>query len=216
MSAHFVKKGEPPPGISSFTRIRLGWIGGDKVVLVKPGQTGHVFLAPLVKGGDIVTVKIPLEKGQYYLIENRQPIGFDRILPDSGILILKVNPDAVEGTGTVKVMNPNPGAYNFSRAAYRLDRENSRLFVDSESNVAVIPLWPGKEKLGVLVTTPEKSRTALKAVMMMQKMWQKYPAGAEKDKKQEIDNCVQAFKRYDFERCCQIAGRLLKEGAGRR
>jgi len=108
MSSHFIKKREPPPGLSSFTRIRLGWISPDQVVLVKPGETRHTFLSPLAEDGKTLAIKIPLKSGHYYLVENRQPIGFDRVLPDSGILILKVNPNAVEGSGLSGVVTSTP------------------------------------------------------------------------------------------------------------
>ncbi len=109
MSEHFVKRDQPPPGVCSFTKIRLGWISAEKVVLVKPGENAQPRLSPLSQGGDRIVVKIPLPGGPYYLMENRQPQGFDEILPDSGLLILKVNPDAQEGSGTVQVMDANPG-----------------------------------------------------------------------------------------------------------
>ena len=65
-----------------------------------PGKTRFVSLSPLSKIGDTLAIKVPLSWGRYYLIENRQPVGFDEVLPDSGILILKVNPEAHLERGT--------------------------------------------------------------------------------------------------------------------
>jgi hypothetical protein len=156
MSSHFVKRTEPPPGLSSFTKIRLGWISSDQVAVVKPGETRRVILSPLEKRGDILVIKIPLHSGLYYLVENRQPIGFDRVLPDSGILVLRVNPDAAEGTGTVKVMDGDPDSPHFSHATYRSDRKGRTTFIDKENRVAVVTLGPKGEGLEVLVTTPDR------------------------------------------------------------
>ena len=156
MSSHFIKKREPPPGISSFTKIRLGWISPDQVVLVKPGETRHTFLSPLAEEGEILAIKIPLKSGHYYLVENRQPIGFDRVLPDSGILILEVNPNAAEGSGTVKVMDADPDSPNFSHATYRADRKDRNIFIDRENNLAILPLRSKGDAQGVLVTTPDR------------------------------------------------------------
>ena len=156
MSSHFIKKREPPPGLSSFTRIRLGWISPDQVVLVKPGEARHTFLSPLAEDGETLAIKIPLKSGHYYLVENRQPIGFDRVLPDSGILILKVNPNAVEGSGTVKVMDADPDSPNFSHATYRSDRKDRNIFIDKENHLAILPLRSKGDAEGVLVTTPDK------------------------------------------------------------
>jgi len=211
MSAHFVKRDQPPPGISSFTKIRLGWISAQQAVLVKPGDTAHAFLYPLSQKGDVLTVKIPLTGSQYYLVENRQPLGFDRTLPDSGLLILKVNPEAVEGSGTVQIMNANPKANHFSQATFKLGLENRNLFLDKRNNLAILPLWSGGDKQGVLVTTGERSEEALNAALMVQRLLWRYPEPPGREEKQLIDNCIALFKRYDFKTCAQIAQKGLKE-----
>lgn len=162
MSQHFVKQGEPPPGISSFTKIRLGWIRRDQVRIVQPGETTHVVLAPLSQGGELLTVKIPLDDGTHYLIENRQKTGFDKVLPDSGILILRVNPEATEGYGTVTVKSAG-GERNFTQATYKLESANRDIFIDREHNLAVIPLWYQGTGLGVLITSSDRAESARKA-----------------------------------------------------
>ena len=148
MSQHYYKRREPPVGISSFTKIRLGWISSKQAVLVHPGKSGYAFLSPLSKEGDTLVVKIPLEQGRYYLIENRRPIGYDRILPDSGILILKVDPQLLVGSGPVRIMDADQKSPHFSHATFRLDRKDRNIFIDKKSNVAIIPLWPEGENQG--------------------------------------------------------------------
>jgi len=91
MSSHYIDKKGPPPGLSSFTKIRLGWISAKQVVQVLPGQTREVMLWPLAEKGPVLAVKIPLPGDEYYLVENRQPINYDKILPDSGILVIRVD-----------------------------------------------------------------------------------------------------------------------------
>lgn len=87
MSCHFYKWVEPTPGISSWTKMRLNWIDSSKIRVVKPGETRELLLGSLEDmTSDILAIKIPLSETTYYLIENRQPIGFDRYLPGSGIL----------------------------------------------------------------------------------------------------------------------------------
>jgi len=49
-----------------------------------------------------LVLKIPLPGEHYYLVESRQPVGLDKVQPDSGILILKINPAAQEGSGIEK------------------------------------------------------------------------------------------------------------------
>ena len=211
MSEHFVKREDPPPGVSSFTKIRLGWITAQQVLLVKPGETNYAFLSPLSQKGIMLVAKIPLKGGQYYLVENRQPLGFDRALPDSGLLILKVDPNAPEGYGTVKLINADKNSAHFSHATFRLDRNNQNLFVDKGANVAIVPLWAEGENQGVLVTTPEKSTDALKSALMIQKLKGRYPEPRGKEENQIIENCISCFKRFDFKTCYEMAQKGLKD-----
>ena len=113
MSAHYVGK-DSVPGISSFTRIRLGWISSEQALRVRPGEERGAFLAPLAKGGKTLVIQIPLPGGQSYLVENRAPVGSDKIQPDSGLLVLRVNPAAQEGTGTARIMDADPASPNLS------------------------------------------------------------------------------------------------------
>jgi len=205
MSQHFVKQGEPSPGISSFTKIRLGWITRPQVHFVKPGEPSYTFLAPLSKGGETLAVKIPLRDGTYYLIENRQPIGSDRVLPDAGILVLKVDPEAQEGYGTVKIMNAEAGGPGFTRATYRLDRDGRALFMDKANKIAVIPLWEESGNLGVLVISPEKSDDALQAALLILRMVHRKGRGSEGKIEEGLNKAIAAFKRFDFAGSARMA-----------
>lgn len=206
MSQHYVKKGEPPPGLSSFTKIRLGWIGKHQVQIVKPCETSFALLSPLSKGGQLLVVKIPLDDGTYYLIENRQPVGFDKMLPDSGILILEVHPEAREGFGTVKVKSA-AGSRNFAEATYKLEVSNRNVFVDKRNNVAIIPLWRQKENLGVLITTPDHSEAAIKAAQAIQALIDQNLGTSDNEKETVILEATTAFKSKDFEKSYAIATR---------
>jgi len=216
MSQHFIERTKPPQGISSFTKIRLGWISPDQVLRVNPGSTQCTFLSPLSKKGETLAVKIPLKRGwsggwsHYYLVENRQPIGYDRLLPDSGILVLKVSPYVMEGSGTVKVMDADPDSPYFSHPTFRLDRSDRNAFIDEEHNVAIIPLWSEKGNRGVLITTPEKSSDALKAALMIRELFQRFPEPRGEKEGKFIEECVESFKRSDFRNCYQIAQQALK------
>lgn len=202
MSQHLIQQGQPCPGLSSFTKIRLGWIAPDQAHLVKPGETSLAFLSPLARNGGKLVIKIPIESGQYYLVENRQPVGYDKVLPDAGILIMKVNPDAQEGYGTVRIMNADPQARNFSKATYRLAVQERGLFVDKKNQIAVIPLWKEGENLGVLVTTVERSRSALQAARALLPLMR---GERSPEKARTLGLAVDAFQAYDFDRSYEIA-----------
>jgi len=199
MSQHFVEKGKPPQGLSSFTKIRLGWIKKQQVQFVKPGETSFALLSPLSKGGDHLVVKILADKWRHYLIENRQPIGFDRVLPDSGMLILEVHPDAEDGTGGVKVKSAISSP-SFDQATYKLEVSNRNVFVDKQNNISIIPLWKEKENLGVLVTTPDRSKAAINAALAIQKL-----IDQNGENKNVISESIAAFKNKDFEKSYDIA-----------
>jgi hypothetical protein len=199
MSQHFVEKGKPPQGISSFTKIRLGWIKRHQVQFVKPGETSFALLSPLSKGGDHLVVKVPVDKWSHYLIENRQPIGFDRMLPDSGMLILEVHPNAEDGTGGVKVKSAISSP-SFDKATYKLEVNNRNVFVDKQNNISIIPLWKEKENLGVLVTTPDRSKAAINAALAIQKL-----IDQNGENKNVISESIAAFKNKEFEKSYDIA-----------
>lgn len=158
-----------------------------------------------------MAVKIPLKGDRYYLLENRQPIGFDSVLPDAGLLVLKVDPNSPEGYGTVKVLNADKNSPHFSRATFRLDQNNRNIFIDKETNVAIIPLWAEGENLGVLITTPEKSNDALKAALMIQKLKNRYPEPRGKEESRLIEDCVASFKRFDFKACDQLSQKGVRD-----
>lgn len=145
------------------------------------------------------------------MLENRQPIGFDSVLPDHGLLVLKVDPDSPEGYGTVRVMNAEPNSPHFSRATFRMDQNKRNLFLDQEANLAILPLWTEGENLGVLITTPEKSRHALQAAWMIRKLKELCPEPRRKETHRLLEECMDCFKRYDFAACCQSARKALKD-----
>lgn len=199
MSQHFVEKGKPPQGLSSFTKIRLGWIKKQQVQFVKPGETSFALLSPLSKGGDHLVVKVPVDKWSHYLIENRQPIGFDKMLPDSGMLILEVHPNAEDGTGGVKVKSAISSP-SFDQATYKLEASNRNVFVDKQNNISIIPLWKEKENLGVLVATPDRSKAAINAALAIQKL-----IDQNGENKNVVSESIAAFKNKDFEKSYDIA-----------
>lgn len=206
MSQHFVRRDEPPPGLSSFTKIRLGWIKAHQAHVAKPGETSCVFLSPLSKGGDLLVVKIPLDNGAYYLVENRQPIGFDRMLPDSGILVLKVHPEADEGQGTVEVKSAG-GSRDFANATYKLEMNNRNIFIDKRNNIAIIPLWKEKDNLGVLITTRDHSEAAIKAARAIQTLVDQNLSTSDNEKNTVMLEAIAAFKNKDFDKSVAIATR---------
>lgn len=139
MSCHFHKRELPPPGVSSWTKMRLGWMDQAKVAVVEPGQQKVVLLGPLEDGAaGTLAVKIPLSSTTYYLIENRQPLGFDANLPGSGVLVMLADDTISEcrqGRAPVKLMNADPSVAHLEAAAFDVGPKS--LFLDSSNGVTV-------------------------------------------------------------------------------
>jgi M6 family metalloprotease-like protein len=139
MSCHFYKRDEPPPGISSWTKLRLGWLPDDKVAVVRPGETREVLLGPLEDGQSAtLAIRIPLSATTYYLVENRQPIGADRILPGSGVLIMRADDSIAEcrhGRAPVKLVDADPSVPHLEGAAFDLGKRDR--FTDKAAGIAI-------------------------------------------------------------------------------
>jgi M6 family metalloprotease-like protein len=147
MSCHFYKREVPPPGISSWTKMRLNWIDPSKIKVVHPGRAEEIVLGPLEDGlSEILVVKIPVSKTTYYLIENRQPLKFDRNLPGQGVLIMYADDRVGEcrhGKAPVKLMNANPSVPLLEGAAF--DIGGNDFFQDDENKINI----QLKEKIGL-------------------------------------------------------------------
>jgi M6 family metalloprotease-like protein len=120
MSRHFVGRAQPVPGMSSFTRLRMGWIGNDQVVEVPPGQTRTAALAPLAAGRGTLAVRIPGRSGTHHLLEYRQRLPGDPVPPSTGLLVLRVDEGQEDGDGVVRVVDANPRVPDFGAATFGL------------------------------------------------------------------------------------------------
>jgi immune inhibitor A len=137
MSCHYYKWEMPPPGISSWTKMRLDWHDPSKVRVIKAGERGEVLLGPLGDPkAETLATKIPITESTYYLIENRQAIGFDRNLPGNGVLIMHADDSVAEcrhGKSPVKLVNANSSVPHLEGAAFDIGKNTS--YVDLRHNV---------------------------------------------------------------------------------
>jgi len=146
MSCHYYQRDLPPPGLSSWTKLRLNWLDPSRIRIVKPGETADLKLGPLEEEStETLAVKIPISDTTYYLIENRQPIGFDKNLPGSGILIMYADDNVAEcrqGRTPVKLMDADPSTPHLEGAAFDIGKKNT--FEDHEHKIKI----QLKEKIG--------------------------------------------------------------------
>lgn len=140
LSCHFIEKNAPPPGLSSWTKIRLGWIGEEKIRTVQRGETAEVLLDPLEEDASgTLVVRVPLTASTYYLIENRQKIGpFDSVLPSSGVLIMYADDSIAEsrhGKAPVRLMDANPDQPYLNGAAFSIPGNDT--YIDRAEGIMI-------------------------------------------------------------------------------
>ncbi|MCM2267710.1 MAG: hypothetical protein NDI60_08080 [Elusimicrobiales bacterium] len=140
MSCHCYKcVTEPAVGLSSWTRLRLGWLDPKKVRTVDPRKETEVLLAPLGDGaGKTLAVKIPLSPQTYYLLENRQPIGYDKNLPGKGVLLLYGDDGVREcgnGLAPVRLVDANPATPHLNGAAFSPEGQSE--FIDADRGLRI-------------------------------------------------------------------------------
>jgi hypothetical protein len=75
---------------------------------IQSGINRTVLLDPEEETGPILAIRIMLNNGTYYLVEDRQQIGYDSSLPGSGILILFCNDSEPSGYGPARVVSAHP------------------------------------------------------------------------------------------------------------
>ncbi|HID61286.1 MAG TPA: hypothetical protein EYP49_00855 [Anaerolineae bacterium] len=158
MSCHFYKLNLPPPGLSSWTKLRLNWIAPSKTAVVNPGETATVVLGPLAdETSDTLVIRIPLSPTTYYLIENRQSIGVDKNLPGSGVLILYADDTVAEclhGEAPVRVVDADPSVPYLEGAAFDIGEGRGDTFTDEEHNVEIKLLEKTGYSYEILITPP--------------------------------------------------------------
>ena len=140
MSRHYIKREESPPGMSSFTRLRMGWIGDDQIVEVTPGETRTVTLGPLGGGKGILAIRIPGRRDTYFLLENRQELPGDPMPPTNGLLVLHVDESREDGDGVVRIVDANPKVPDFAEATFGVSPRQTPS-VSLPQDVAVEVLW---------------------------------------------------------------------------
>lgn len=80
--------GLTPAHFGSWCKIKLGWL--DPVVIFNKKQT--VAIKPYTNNAQVYKLPIKNENSkEYYLIENRRQLGFDKYLPGQGAIILHVD-----------------------------------------------------------------------------------------------------------------------------
>lgn len=153
MSCNICSQRPGPPGISAWTKLRLGWLEPSKIRVVNPGEKAQVSLGPLEDASSqTMVIKIPVTDTTYYLIENRQHIGYDKNLPEMGVLIMYADDKIAEsrhGQGPVRLINANPTVPHLESAAFDIGKNTS--FIDEQNGVRIKLLKKHGKSYDILV-----------------------------------------------------------------
>jgi len=140
-----------PMGMSAWCRIKVGWIDPNQVATVSVGKEISITLAPLELGNGTLAIKIPLASSKYYIVENRQPIGYDRKLPGKGVLVYLANDAVGSGQGPLRLVSLK--AFNTANTG----------FVDDKNNVAIVLLKISGTSYQINVTTAAAAQTTTRS-----------------------------------------------------
>lgn len=84
---------ELPCHMGAWSKAALGWV--DVVTLGPDTDHGTVELGPVERDGLVYRVDATDGSGEYFLIENRQAIGYDRTVWEEGLLVWQIDEDWV-------------------------------------------------------------------------------------------------------------------------
>jgi len=111
--------GSSPTGLESWSRTKLGWLSSVPITLTSVG-----FVQAVKQIGELSgprALKLAAQGGDYYLIEVRQRSGVDEYLPDSGVLISRIDESKDSGEGVVKIMDCHPETRTLNDATCKLN-----------------------------------------------------------------------------------------------
>lgn len=128
--------GSLPAQMTSWAKIKLGFISGPMLTIAYPKTNYSIMVDPTeINSTNVHAIKITPNRlpnaSQYYLVEVREQTGFDSALPTAGVLITYVN--ETTDIGKVRIMNSDPGVADLEDAAWRV----GQTFVDSKNHVTV-------------------------------------------------------------------------------
>ena len=130
------------PQIGAWGKIHVGWIPQNRIREMYSNQQGAATLNPLENPtSGIQAITIYLTPTTYFVVEDRQQIGFDGVLPDKGILISYVDEAKYWfGNGPVTVQDANPTSgprWQLLHPTFDIGPQAKSLYTNQTFNLAV-------------------------------------------------------------------------------
>jgi len=207
---------------SSYNKIKLGWISPEHVRTVPSGEVATIVVDPIETSSDgTQTVKIPLAGSRYYLLEARSRIGFDKGLPDEGLLIMLID-ETTHQDGFARVQDANPDTVTLDDATFDARTGKNPTFFDSRNDIAVMVLHSVSSGYKIHVTTAGKGQVALDAWKVLHEANNTIQEAQEEGRllgleeaRSLLQKAVASFYDGDYEAAVNLSGqaRVLAEKA---
>jgi hypothetical protein len=94
---------ERPCHLGAWSKAVLGWV--EVVTLAADTDHGSMTIPPVQEAGTVYRVEGGDGSGEYFLLENRQRVGFDLHLPQEGLLVWHVDPETVAARWPLNTIN---------------------------------------------------------------------------------------------------------------
>ncbi len=92
-----------PCHMGAWSKAALGWV--DVQTLAPDLDHGNLTLPPVSESGVVFRVDAQDGSGEYFLLENRQRLGYDQVLFDEGLLIWHISPDVINARWAANSVN---------------------------------------------------------------------------------------------------------------
>jgi M6 family metalloprotease-like protein len=146
------------PLMLGWCKLTLGWIPPSNMYVAKPGDEISIKINPHRSPSNETTLlKIPISPTQYYLVEVRDRMGYDSVLPDSGVLVTFINELAESGHGPVKLIDANPTTKSLDDAPFDLGPGENSVFTDLERGIRLALLQKARDGYVINLTKAEKT-----------------------------------------------------------
>ncbi|HYW02060.1 MAG TPA: M6 family metalloprotease domain-containing protein [Candidatus Acidoferrum sp.] len=127
-------EGWKPAHMTAWPKIQLGFISGQTLTIASTGENTYTIDPTEIASNKTHAVKIFLNntnQNEYYLVEVRALIGFDSVLPSSGILITYVDETLVNNK--VHILDGHPNEPDLTDATWDV----GQTFTDAPNGVSV-------------------------------------------------------------------------------
>ncbi len=157
-----LSQAEPLVGISSWARIKLGWIPQDRIADLSMGESGSFILTPLESPPEgVQVIRLRATPSLYYLVEARLRVAYDSMLPQEGVVVFRVDETLPPGEGGITVVRINPEKASIGDAAMDFAKGRTWVYNIPGQDVSVAVTGRSEGKFLVKVGNVLEGQTAM-------------------------------------------------------